>query len=616
MRLFSSLSKFLFSVYFIFSSVASLPAQSAINFLAPRSDIQQTGWQIALEEALSQSSSYRQRVLNLDKTIDKEDLLNILSEFSFLDIEERDAYLRLRAHLSWWLFHDNEIKQVLGESIREDVINILELADDTFSGQFQERFASFDDTRIIQWNEEDFTFAEDDESMFAFHFESAFENKEILSKWLLEKGRLAQALHVVHNIPIADIENAFRENKVSVAAYPQGYGEYKYVLKLKVLLNGTPYYLALKKIHASKDTQSDEDVRNEIAATNMNRNFGLPVIGAGSVEDRMWIDQFILGDDLDKFIVNLSLKYGLSENQIIPLWRDILNKAAKEFIFLFLRGFSGLYYVRDPHMGNIMAYWPKLHQNQIDPATLSADDIRLTLLDIGQLDAGFRSLADLPVNTVVVDVGQLNAVSSNAMFDFFMTTYNSIYVFSENKFKSLVFQKYEELAPTRSDFALEILGELNEQENILFVSALLQGLKPTIAKYKEAKKRLEIQGLSIEAENVQKLIKDLETLDYEIYFYVRTIVERLTKRSKTLKPNDPLPEELKKEWERASILSQKLNDLDLFDITNSYLKELSASAPSGSVRTLARTLYRKRTGENLEPQMKFTPPEWVTGVYL
>jgi len=123
-------------------------------------------------------------------------------------------------------------------------------------------------------------------------------------------------------------------------------------------------------------------------------------------------------------------------------------------------------------------------------------------------------------------------------------------------------------------------------------------------------------GLKIETENVQKIIKDLEALDNAMYVYVRTIVKQLTERSMAIKPDEPLPGKLKEEWERASVLSQKLNDLDLFDIANLYLKDLSSTAPSISVRNFARKLYEKRTGEVLRPEMEFTPPEGVTDIYL
>ncbi len=492
-------------LFIILMVSASLPCrgESHSSLLAPRSEVAVAANQRELEALLKQNNRLKKQVFSADKKNLLNEVLELLQQLGHFQLHDREQYILLRGALSWWLFFHKDVCAVAEEPYSRAVtlraLNSLEKSLETIFPEFlQESTLSI--TPV--WNKENFS-----KEVFL----QAYEQKEKINQWLVSEGRLAKALHIVKGISIKKLESAFKSNQVQVHVFSKRHGDYKYVLKLEIKIEGKPYYLALKKVYVSKKKQSDESVLREIAAVNMNHLQGLPIIGVASAKERIWLDDYILGYNLDEFVFELESR-GFSAQQILMTWQQLQKEGAKKFILLCLRGFSGRYYVDDPHTGNIMAYWPTLQEHQLDPDQFDLSQIELAVTDVGKLNAVFPSFEDLPVKTTVVDVGRTQAVKNSKIASFFSVTYSKLFEASQEKLLVLL-----PLIPfsdplTRVEFVQEILNELSLDEKVVFIAALLQGVPLEIKELEIQMKNWKAHNQFDELREAQPIQKDLNAL--------------------------------------------------------------------------------------------------------
>lgn len=588
----------------------SQPIETHVSyFLAPQSDVAFSSFNKNLELIVEEDKQLKKKILSANTQIKSTDVSQHIERLGKIKPQNREEYILIRGMIAWWEFHEPDIQAVVLGDYATPLLNAYNGLESRFEALFSEALRNSYPHNYPVWDEEAFSFQEGENDYFQSVFTDALEEKDFVNEWLVEEGRLAKVLHLVHGIPFRELEEAFENKQVLVTAFPKGHGDYKYVLKLAVQVGEKTYYLALKRVYVTLEEQTEEAVEREIAATNMNHQFGLPLIGSFSIEERIWLDEYILGYDLDDFVLKLALEYGFSSEKIIETWKQIQIASAKEFILLYLRGFSGLYYVDDPHTGNVMAYWPLLQEHQVDPDRLDLEEIKLTLMDIGSLRSSFSSIETLPINTTVVDVGRVSPAKQSLISSFFRTTYNLLFIESQKEVLSLLPQVDFADPPTRMELAAAILEELSAAEKIHFVSALLQGLPQEVKMLEKTISNAKMLRNEHRIPEYEKTIEELDDLYNTLFDLVLDEVKDLVDESILFAESVALKEGkssyfgLIKRWQTALALSQEVNNELLFKTVNSFLKDLSEEASFPLIRQFAAKQYQQRTGLTLKIEL-------------
>ncbi len=586
---------FLFVILMVSAPLPSIGGARAL-LLAPHSEVAVSANQREFEFLLEQNNRLKKQILSSDATVLSDVVVKQIRQMGRFQPVNREQYIALRGALSWWLFFENEVAKVVPDQYKRKILVALNSLEKSFDSLFTEKLQESTLRNPPIWDEKSFS--------KGIYLE-AYDQKETINQWLAEKGRLAKALHIVHGIPITELQKAFELEAVQVRVFSKGFGSFKYVLKVEVQINHKPYYLALKKVYASRQEQSDESVLREISATNMNYQFGLPIIGTSSVKKRIWLDEYILGDDLDKFVLKLAA-YGFSPEQILQQWQQLQKEAAKKFILLCVRGFSGLYYVDDPHTGNIMAYWPALQEKQLDPDQLKLNQIRLSLMDVGSLGTTFQYFKNLPVNTAIVDVGRTQAVEES-MAAFFRVTYNELFVDSQDKVLALLPALSSLTPPTRLELVKEVLDEFTLDEKVIFISALLQGLPQEMSYVDRLISNSILLKRSNDLAEARAIKNELEKVKE---FLLKSISDEIKNLAVELARVHGEPSSnLLERWNYVLALAQKKNDLQRFEMLNRMLEFLVANeVVSLPIRRLAAQSYKTRTGKDLRYKIDISSP--------